>query len=70
MIWEEYELFKGKGASGPSEAEIRAQKAQEQELSSLQAKEDSRMAAMNRKKRGRASLISGTEEGTTSTLGG
>ena len=69
MIWFEYELQKGgKSQSGPSEAEVAAQKAQEKELADLQAKEDARVAAMGRRKRGRASLISGSESGDESGL--
>ena len=57
------EAHKGKGASGPSKAETKAAAAQEKELASLQLKEDARTKAMGRKKRGRASLLSGEETG-------
>ncbi len=58
-----------KGGSKPTEAQKKAEIAQEKELADLQAKEDSRTAAVGRKRRGRASLISGTEEGLKKTLG-
>ena len=51
-----------------SQAQIDAENAQQAELKDLQAQEDARTAAMARKKRGRASLISGSETGN-STLG-
>ena len=74
MIFNQYEdehpleyafAFKGggKGSSGPSQAQIDAEKAQAEELKSLQAKEDARVAAMGRKRQGRATLISGSELG-------
>jgi hypothetical protein len=53
----------GKGASGPSAAQIEAERAQAAELKSLQEKEDARVKAMGRKRQGRASLISGSETG-------
>ena len=59
----------GKGSKGPSKAEIEAQKAQEKELADLQAKEDARIKAMERRKRGRASLLSGEETGMKTSLG-
>lgn len=62
--------YKGKGAKGPSASEVAAQKAQDKELADLQLKEDARVKAMGRKRRGRASLISGAETGTLKeTLG-
>ena len=54
--------FKG-GAPSKSQAQIDAEKAQAEELATLKKQEESRVAAMNRKKRGRASLISGSETG-------
>lgn len=54
---------------GPSQAELDAQAAQQEELASLKKKEDARIAAMGRARRGRASLISGTETGMKQTLG-
>ena len=60
--------FKGKGAR-PTKAQKEAEAAQAKELEDLQAKEDSRTAAVGRKRRGRASLISGTEEGLKKNLG-
>ncbi len=56
------------GSSGPSKSQIRAEEQQKKELADLQAKEDARVDAMGRKKRGRASLISGEETGKA-TLG-
>ena len=53
----------GKGAKGPSDAEIQAQEQQKRELADLSRKEDARVKAMGRKKRGRASLLSGAETG-------
>jgi hypothetical protein len=59
----------GKGASGPSAAQIAAEEAQTKELADLQTKENARVEAMGRKRRGRASLISGEETGMKETLG-
>ena len=58
----------GKGAS-TSAAQVAAEEAQVKELASLTKKEDSRVAATSRKRRGRASLISGDETGLKKTLG-
>jgi hypothetical protein len=63
------EAHKGKGASGPSAAQIEAEAAQTIELKNLQLKEDARAAAMGRSRRGRASLLSGEETGMKETLG-
>lgn len=63
MIWFEYELQKGSKSQSPSAAEIAAEEAQAKELADLQAQEDARTAAMSRSRRGRASLLSGTELG-------
>jgi len=60
--------FGGK-PKGPSAAELEAQKAQKQELADLKVKEDARTKALKRKKRGRASLISGAETGEKELLG-
>ena len=63
----------GKGSPKTSQAEIDARKAQTEELAALEAQEASRTEAMARKRRGRASLISGDEMGNTQlkqTLGG
>jgi len=57
------------GSSGPSAAQVTAEKAQVKELADLTKKEDSRVAAMSRKRRGRASLITGDETGLKQTLG-
>ena len=61
--------FKGGGAPAKSQAQIQAEEAQAKELADLQAKEDARVKAMGRKRRGRASLISGDETGMKQTLG-
>ena len=62
MIWEEYAIEKGKGYS-KSEAEQDAELAQSEELETLSAQEQARKDAMSRKKRGRASLLTGDELG-------
>ena len=60
----------GKGsAPGPSKAQVVAEAAQTKELDDLQLKEDARVAAMGRRRRGRASLLSGEETGMKETLG-
>lgn len=56
------EAHKG-GSRGPSAAEVAAQKAQAKELADLEAKEEARTKAMGRKRRGRASLLTGSETG-------
>jgi len=62
------------GPKGPSKAEraakAAADKRQADELAKLTREEDQRTAAASRKKRGRASLISGEETGLSDTLGG
>lgn len=60
--------FKGGKSAKKSQAEADAEKAQAEELATLQAQEDARAAAMQRKRRGRASLLSGSEEGQTKDL--
>ena len=60
----------GKGsAPAPSKAQVEAEEAQKKELADLTAKEEARTAAMGRKRRGRASLLTGTEEGMKESLG-
>ncbi len=54
---------------GPSDAQKRAEVRKEEELSILKTQEAQRVNAANRKKRGRASLISGAETGLRDTLG-
>jgi hypothetical protein len=63
--------FKGGkgGQKGPSKAQVEAEKAQAKELKDLQAKEDARVKAMDRKRQGRASLLSGDETGLKDSLG-
>lgn len=58
--------YKGKGAPKKTEAELEAEKAQQEELNKLKAQEESRTAAMSRSRRGRASLLSGSETGANS----
>lgn len=55
----------GKGSSKQSQAEKDAEAAQAKELADLEAKEEARVEAMSRKRRGRGSLISGDETGDT-----
>jgi hypothetical protein len=52
-----------------SEEQLKAEKAQSAELDRLAAKEESQKMAMARRRRGRASLISGEETGVKTTLG-
>lgn len=73
MIWNE--LFKlekgGKGSTSTSksQAEIDAEAAQTEELAELEAQETARTDAMKRKRRGRASLMTGDETGMKDSLG-
>ena len=62
------EAHKG-GAKGPSKAQIAAEKAQAKELADLTAKEEARTKAMARRRRGRASLLTGDETGAKQSLG-
>lgn len=62
-------LFSSPKAPAKSEAQIKAEKSQAEELDRLTKKEDSMKAAMKRRRRGRGSLISGDERGVRSTLG-
>ena len=62
-------LFSKPKAPAPSAAQVKAEKSQAAELDRLTKKEDSMKAAMKRRRRGRASLISGDEGGIKSTLG-
>lgn len=75
------ELFElnmfGKGGKGgsvapapPTAAAVKADEAQIKELEDLQKKEDARTDAMKRKRRGRASLISGSETGLQTPVTG
>ena len=52
-----------------SQSMASAETRQEKELATLTKQEDSRKKAADRKRRGRASLISGSETGTQDTLG-
>jgi len=52
-----------------TEAQLKAEKAQETELDRLSAKEQSQKMAMARGRRGRAALISGEETGIKTKLG-
>ena len=49
--------------SGPTDAQKRAEVRKEEELTLLRAQEKQRIQAAGRKKRGRASLISGSATG-------
>jgi len=64
---------KPKKPAGPSPEEIRqkaeAEQRQKDELAKLKSEEESRTNALKRKRRGRASLISGEETGLSETLG-
>ena len=60
--------FKGGSAPKKSAAQKAAEEAQAKELADLQAKEDARVAAMGRKRKGRASLLSGSELGDENGL--
>lgn len=60
--------YKG-GGGGQSAAQAELEKAQAEELATLKAKEESRIAGMNRARRGRSLLISGGEEGLKTKLG-
>ena len=62
-------LFGGGSAPAPTPYQVKAEKRQSAELDRLTKKEDSMKAAMKRKRRGRASLISGDERGIKNTLG-
>lgn len=61
-------MFSSK-APAKSQAQIDAETAQAEELTRLKEKETSMKAAMSRRRRGRASLISNDERGVRSTLG-
>jgi len=58
-----------KGGGGQSAAQAELEKAQTEELATLKQKEESRVAGMNRARRGRSLLISGGEEGLKTKLG-
>ena len=49
--------------SGPTEAQHRAEARKEEELALLESQESQRKRALGRRKRGRASLISGAATG-------
>lgn len=53
----------GKGAPKPTAAQLEAEAAQAKELADLEAKEQARIEAMGRRRRGRASLLGGSELG-------
>lgn len=58
-----------KSAPGPTDAQRRAEVRQEEEYQKLSRIENQRIAAAGRKGRGRASLISGSEQGVTDGIG-
>lgn len=62
-------LFSKPKAPAKSAYQVKAEKSQSVELDRLSKKEGSMKAALKRKRRGRASLISGDERGIRSTLG-
>jgi len=65
-----YAFKGGKGGSvSQMKKDLMAADAQAKELKSLQDKEDSRKSALGRKRKGRASLISGTDTGLKKNLG-
>jgi hypothetical protein len=53
----------GRKAPGPTEAQVKAEKRKEEELALLEAQEAQRKRALGRRRRGRASLISGLSTG-------
>lgn len=57
------------GGGGQSAAAAELEKAQAEELAQLKAKEEARVAALQRGRRGRSLLISGGEEGLNKKLG-
>jgi hypothetical protein len=62
-------VFSSPKPPAKSEEQLKAEKAQSAELDRLAAKEESQKMAMARRRRGRASLISGEETGVKTTLG-
>jgi hypothetical protein len=62
-------VFSSPKPPAKSEEQLKAEKAQSAELDRLSAKEESQKMAMARRRRGRASLISGEETGVKTTLG-
>jgi hypothetical protein len=62
-------LFSKPKAPAKSASQVKAEAHQSAEIDRLTKKEDSMKAALGRRRRGRASLISGDERGITSTLG-
>ena len=60
---------KGGGGGGQSAAAAELEKAQTEELAQLKVKEEARVAALQRGRRGRSLLISGGEEGLNKKLG-
>jgi hypothetical protein len=62
-------VFSKPKAPEKSPEQVKAEKAQVAELDRLSAKEESMKLAAARRRRGRASLISGEETGVKSTLG-
>ena len=59
----------GGGGGGQSAAAAELEKAQTEELAQLKVKEEARVAALQRGRRGRSLLISGGEEGLNKKLG-
>ena len=61
--------FAHKGGGGQSAASKELEAAQTKELEDLKVKEEARVAALQRGRRGRSLLISGGEEGLNKKLG-
>ena len=61
--------FAHKGGGGQSAASKELEVAQAKELEDLKVKEEARVAALQRGRRGRSLLISGGEEGLNKKLG-
>lgn len=57
------------GGPSKSQAQKDAEARQAEDLKKLEAKEDAQQKALKRRRRGRASLISGDEGGVRETLG-
>lgn len=61
--------FAHKGGGGQSAASAELEAAQTKELADLKEKEEARVSALQRGRRGRSLLISGGEEGLKTKLG-
>jgi len=63
-------LFRRPKAPPKTEYQVKAEARQTKELGRLETQEQSRRDALGRRRQGRGSLISGSERGLASTLGG